>query len=102
MTNDVYHYMVDFTMPEVLTERFTSYIPEQRAMVNKYFSDGKLVSYSVSLEKLKVWAVFVAESEEEVVKLIRAMPLTRYMRYDISVLTFYNIMTTKVPNFSVN
>ncbi len=102
MANEVYHYMVDFTMPAVLTERFTSRIPDQRALVNKYFTDGKLVSYSVSLEKLKVWAVFIAESEEEVLELIRAMPLTRYMQHDISVLTFYNILTSRVPNFSMN
>ena len=102
MANEVYHYMVDFTMPAVLTERFTSRIPDQRALVNKYFTDGKLVSYSVSLEKLKVWAVFIAESEEEILDLIRAMPLTRYMRHEISVLTFYNILTSRVPNFSMN
>jgi muconolactone delta-isomerase len=102
MANEMYHYMVDFTMPAVLTERFTSRIPEQRALVNRYFTDGNLVSYSVSLEKSKVWAVFIAETEEEVAALVKAMPLTRFMSHSISILTFYNVLTSRLPSFSVN
>ena len=102
MANEMYQYMVDFTMPSVLNDRFTSRIPEQRAVVNQYFVDGKLVSYCVSLEKSKVWAVFNAETEDDVLSLVRGLPLSRYMQYQISSLTFYNVLTTKIPNFSVN
>ncbi len=102
MANEVFHFMVEFTMPTILTNRFTSLIPEQRALVNSYFTDGCLVSYSVSLEKSKVWAVFVAETEEEVLTLIKAMPLTRFMSHTINILTFYNVLTSRLPSFSVN
>jgi muconolactone delta-isomerase len=102
MENEMYQYMVDFTMPTALSERFTNRIPEQRAVVNQYFADGKLVSYCVSLEKAKVWAVFNAETEEDVKSLIIALPLTRFMRFEICPLTFYNVLTAKVPKFSVN
>ena len=102
MPNDSNQYMVDFSLPTQLTERFTSRIPEHRAMVNQYFTDGKLVTYAVSLEGGHVWAVFNADSEDEVLTLIRALPLTRFMQYVISPLTFYNILTSNVPHFSVN
>jgi muconolactone delta-isomerase len=102
MPNDTAQFMVDFSLPTVLTDRFTNRIPEQRAKVNEYFVEGKLVSYAVSLESSKVWAVFNADSEMEVLTLINAMPLTRFMQYVICPLTFYNILTTQVPHFSVN
>ncbi len=102
MANEMYQFMVDFTMPNILSDRFTNRIPEQRAIVNQYFADGKLVSYCVSLEKSKVWAIFNAETEEEVRTLISLLPLTRFMSFDICPLAFYNVQTTKVPSFSVN
>lgn len=94
--------MVDFSLPTSFSDRFTSRIPEQRAKINEYFAEGKLVTYAVSLESAKVWAVFNADSEAEVLVLIRAMPLTRYMEYVICPLTFYNVLAVKVPLFSVN
>ena len=102
MAKDIYQYMVAFTMPDLLTERFQQLIPEQRALVNEYFSDNVLVSYAVSLETGKVWAIFNGKDEEEVKVLITAMPLTRYMTFTIHFLTFYNILTAQLPNFSVN
>lgn len=102
MPNDTAQFMVDFSLPTILTDRFTNRIPEQRAKVNEYFAEGKLVSYAVSLESAKVWAIFNADTESEVLTLINAMPLTRFMQYVICPLTFYNILTTQVPHFSVN
>ena len=102
MPNDATQYMVDFSLPTVITDRFSNRIPEQRAKVSAYFANGKLVSYAVSLEGGKLWAIFNADSETEVLALIRAVPLTRFMQYVINPLTFYNIVTNQVPHFSVN
>ena len=89
-------------MPPVLNDRFTSTIPAQRAKINQMFSSGKIVSYAVSLENLKVWAVFNAETEGEANELARELPLTKYMKYAVNPLTFMNILTARVPSFSVN
>ena len=102
MAKDIYQFMVDFTMPELITERFTHRIPDQRTMVNDYFGENILVSYAVSLEKGKIWAIFNGDNEEEVKSFVTAMPLTRYMTYTINILTFYNLMTAQLPAFSVN
>ena len=102
MENEMFQFMVEFTMPPVLNDKFTSTIPAQRAKINSLFGIGKIVSYAVSLENLKVWAVFNAETETEANDLARELPLTKYMSYKVSVLTFMNVLTARVPSFSVN
>lgn len=97
-----YQFMVDFTLPEVLTEEFMSLIPHQRASVNQFFTDGKLVNYALSLEESKLWAVFNANSELEVMELIVEMPLAKFMEIRISMLTFYNTSKEQMPAFSMN
>ena len=101
MTNE-YQYMVDFTLPEVLTEEFMSLIPYQRARVNQLFTEGKLVNYALSLESSRLWAVFTANSEMDVMEIIAEMPLTKFMKVRINMLTFYNTAQENVPAFSMN
>lgn len=97
-----YQYMVDFSMPEVLTEDFMKLIPYQRAAVNRFFEEGKLTNYALSLENSRLWAVFKAGSEMEVMDMIADLPLTSFMDVEISMLTFYNTANIDVPNFSLN
>ena len=102
---DSLQFMVDFNIPLGLQEqpKFQNLIPMQRNIINSYFMNGKLISYALSLEKSRIWAVFNAQTEDEVIQLVEKMPLTKYIRdYDISVLTFYNIVMGSVPAFSVN
>ncbi len=100
--NNTYNYMVDFSLPEVLTEEFMSLIPYQRAAINRFFKEGKLVNYALSLENSKLWAVFNANSEMDVMDMIADLPLTSFMNVEISMLTFYNTMSPEVPDFSMN
>ncbi|MCP3929514.1 MAG: hypothetical protein GY705_10475 [Bacteroidetes bacterium] len=97
-----YQFMVDFSLPDVLSVEFMDLISEQRAQVNRYFSEGKLVSYALSFENSKLWAIFNASSELEVLELITDLPLTRFMQVEVSVLTFYNTFSQEIPNFSMN
>ena len=94
--------MVDFTLPEVLTDEFMTLIPYQRARVNQYFTEGKLINYALSLETSKLWAVFTANSEMDVMELIADLPLTKFMKVNISMLTFYNTGQEHMPAFSMN
>ena len=97
-----YHFMVDFSLPEVLSEEFMSLIPYQRAAINRFLTEGKLINYALSLENSKLWAVFNANSEMEVMDLIADLPLTSFMNVEISMLTFYNTVQSEMPNFSMN
>ena len=97
-----YHFMVDFTLPEVLTEDFMNQIPFQRSAVDRFFKEGKMVNYSLSLENSKIWAVFNANSEMQVMDMIADLPLTPFMQVEISMLTFYNSVHQEMHNFSMN
>lgn len=97
-----YQYMVDFTLPELLTEEFLGLIPFQRAKVNRLFREGRLINYALSLENSKMWAVFNANSEMEVLEMVAELPLTKFMKLEVSMLTFYNAMSEEMPAFSMN
>jgi muconolactone delta-isomerase len=102
MDNNLTQYMVDFTMPTELPEDFVSRIPQQRAAVNRLLSEGKILNYALSLENSKLWAVFSAQSESDLMEMVHRLPLTRFMKVRVSELTFYNAYNAFVPAFSVN
>jgi muconolactone delta-isomerase len=97
-----YHYMVDFKLPSILSEEFMDLVPFQRLAVNKLFEEGKIVSYALSLENSRLWGIFVANSELQVMDVLSDLPLTPFMKVEISLLTFYNDTKTQVPKFSLN
>lgn len=99
--NTDYQYMVDFTFKGVLSEEFFDLIPYQRVMVNKFFQQGKLVNYALSIEKAKVWAIFNANSENEVRQMINKLPLIKFMEVEISLLSQLDGQKVE-PVFSLN
>ncbi len=94
--------MVDFRLPTILSEAFLKLIPYQRTKINKLFREGKLINYALSLDHSKMWAVLAASSESEVEDLLLELPLTRFMKFDISMLTLYNSVNSESPAFSLN
>ena len=97
-----YQYMVDFKLPSILSEEFMDLVPFQRLAVNKLFEEGKIVSYALSHENSRLWGIFVANSELQVMDVLSDLPLTPFMKVEISLLTFYNDTKTQVPKFSLN
>lgn len=102
MDNNLNLFMVDFTLPQDLTEEFVSKIPGQRAIVNTMLNEGKILNYALSLENSKLWVVFSVEDESELMELISELPLSSYMKVRISPLTFFNTAHPFAPTFSVN
>lgn len=99
--NSTYQYMVDFTLVGNLSEEFMDLVPYQRVVVNKLFQQGKLVNYALSAEKAKVWAIFNADSESEVRKMISTFPLSKFMDVEISLLSQLDGQKAE-PAFSLN
>lgn len=97
-----FHFMVDFTLPDFLSSEFLNLIPEQRQVVDLFFSEGSLVNYMLALDDAKLWAVFCANSEYEVMQKIAELPLTQFMEVKISQLTMHNTKQINVPVFSMN
>ncbi len=102
MGNNLMQYMVDFTLPNELPEEFVTNIPRQRNAVNRLLGEGKILNYALSLENSKLWVVFSASSETELLEMVQGLPLTRYMKIRISELTFYNASNPYAPVFSIN
>ena len=95
-------FMVDFTLPSPMSEEFLRLIPLQRSKVSQFFREGRLVNYALSIDKSKMWAVVSANNEDEVLEFLEKLPLTRFMRYKVSLLTFYNAVNSETPAFSMN
>lgn len=96
------HFMVDFTLPEDLTDEFFDLLPYQDSVVNKYLSNGKLLNYALSLENGKLWAIFSANSELEIREMLLDFPLTRFLQMEINLLTSYNTVHAGAAQFSLN
>ena len=97
-----YQYMIEFMLPEELSQEFIERMPRQRKVVNRYFRRGTLISYALSLESSKMWAIFKVSSELELMELLADMPLTPLVNLDISCLTIFNMPTTTNPEFSLS
>ena len=94
-------FMVELELPEVFDEKLIALIPKQRSTVNQMLAKGKIKSYSLSMDRSMLWAIFVAESEFEVLEMIAEFPLADYMTPYITELMFTNT-ENQVLQFSLN
>lgn len=93
-------FMVEFSIP-YLTEVMINLIPKQKEAIKDLFMDTKLVSYTVSLDRTKVWALFLAHDTQELEESISYLPLTMYMKYRFHELMFHNTVHL-IPTMSLN
>ena len=93
-------YMVEFDVPNLTTE-LLEMIPEQRIQINKLFIEGRLLSYSLSMDRSKVFAIFLAIDDEQLIESIESLPLSVYMGYTSMELMFHNTIQL-IPTMSLN
>ena len=95
-------YLFQLELPE-LVEEIVATIPLHREYVNKLFADGRLLSYSVSMQRTTIWCVLNAESEQEAMEMVIAFPLAKYFT-DVSchALLFHNMQPESMPGISLN
>lgn len=95
-------YLVDFELPELFNDEFLALIPEQRKHVDQLMRNGTLLSYALSNDRSKVWAMLNADSEVEVNEILEEMPLISFMTPTIYELAFLNIADGGLPAISMN
>ncbi|GAB3322789.1 hypothetical protein GCM10027299_18480 [Larkinella ripae] len=95
-------FMVEFDLPVEMTEEFTVKIPLQRLKVNELMENGKLLTYALSLDRQKLWCVVKAQTEFEVMEIVSEFPLIHFMDPTITELMFNNIVSLRMPLFSLN
>ncbi len=94
-------YMVEFEILYPDDSEFMDLIPKQRRLINEYFVEGKLMSYSLNKERSRLWAIFKTDTEMELISLIDSLPLSRFMDYSYDALLFNNSITM-IPSISLN
>ncbi|MEZ4909584.1 MAG: hypothetical protein R2774_01855 [Saprospiraceae bacterium] len=94
-------YMVEFRMPDHLTKEMLAIIPEQREVIMQILFSGKILSYTLSKNRRRLWIVFSCSSEPELIKLIEKLPMTSFFDYNYYELMFLETVS-KYPSFSVN
>jgi len=95
-------YMVVFSLPSVLSEEFIQLIPEQRQVIDEWLIQGKILSYSLSLDSNQLWIVALATNRSQLKKMLHKLPLFRHMAHKISLLTFHNVISAPIPAISLN
>ena len=94
-------FMVEFELPEEFTEEFMALIPKQRYVINQMLAEGTIQNYSLSLDRQRLWAVMVSDSEFTLMEEITRLPLIDYMTPYVSQLMFHN-SAADVLQFSLN
>jgi hypothetical protein len=94
-------FMVEFELPEDFSSDFMALIPEQRQVVDRLMTQGRIRSYALSMDRSVLWVVVEAASEFEVMELIASFPLADYMQPYISELMFHNSVEV-YHQFSMN
>ena len=99
----MFQYMVEITLPRSINQDFMDKIPAQRARVTKMMRENKLLTYTLAADRSRLWATFMAGSEQEVMDLLATFPLIGYMRkVEVHALMFNEISAHTRPQFSLN
>jgi hypothetical protein len=95
-------FLFQFELPE-FSDDIAVTVPMHRELINKLFSEGRIVSYSVSIHRNLIWCVINAEDEQEAMELVLAFPLYKFF-VDVSChpLLFHNTLPATLPGISLN
>lgn len=96
------HFIADIDLINPYSEDFITLIPFQRQKIDILMGDGIIVSYSLALDRSKLWVTFIANSEEEVYELIATFPLFKFMEPTVYELAFHNSISNNFPVISLN
>ncbi len=95
-------YMINVKLPNQLTEDFIKLIPQQRKHIDKLMDEGKVLQYSLSIDRSLLWITMIASSERKVMDILSTFPLINYMKPEIFELAFHNSVSNELPKLIMN
>ncbi|HWZ22431.1 MAG TPA: hypothetical protein VNW06_07230 [Cytophagaceae bacterium] len=98
----MHHFIADIDLINPYSEDFVSLIPFQREKIDTMMGEGVIVSYSLSVDRSKLWVTFIAATEAEVYELIATFPLIEFMEPTVYELAFHNSISNNFPVISLN
>ncbi len=85
------------------TDEIAAVVPAHREHINKLFSDGRILSYSVSIHRNMIWCVVNTEDEQEAIEMVLAFPLyPHFSEVACHPLLFHNTLPATLPGISLN
>ncbi len=95
-------YLFQLELP-VINDRIADVIPRHREHINALFAKGRILSYSVSLNRNLIWCVINAEDEQEAMEMVVSFPLFPFFS-DVTChpLLFHNVLPAAMPGISLN
>ena len=95
-------YMISIQLPRELTQEFISLIPKQRARINELMDKGKVLQYSLAIDRSQLWVIVFAKSESRAMDIISTFPLIHFMKPQIYELAFHNSISNELPKLIMN
>ena len=95
-------FMVEVAIPAEPNAEFFSLIPAQRAHIENLLKEGTVTSYSLSLDRSRLWITLVARNQREALELLRTFPLYEYFEPSIYPLMFHNSSIGSLLKVSLN
>ena len=94
--------MITLQLPNELTEEFISLIPMQRKIINELLDVGKVIQYSLSIDRSPAWVTIAAASEQKALDILSTFPLIHFMKPEIFELAFHNSVSNDLPKLIMN
>ena len=95
-------YMVESPLPVSPSQDFFSLIPSQQLKVAELMAKRRVLSYTVSADRSKLWIVIAAKDEMEARETLAEQPMDKYFRYTFHELMFLEMAGMIFPTVSLN
>lgn len=95
-------FMVELDIPKMLPNSFVDLVPVQRETVVELLEDNKITSYTLAVDRSKLWIIVNAAHKTEVMDILDLLPLTKFLTYQIFELMFHNKQDVDIPQPSLN
>jgi hypothetical protein len=95
-------FMVEVSLPHDPPSEFFSLIPSQRKVVVDLMTQRKILSYTLSADRRKVWIVLGSETEDEARSILSRQPMDKFFHYTFHELMFHETANVMFPAVSLN
>jgi hypothetical protein len=95
-------FLVHITLPETFTRKFYDLIPKQRAIINELIEKRIVLSYSMDMERQRVWVFIEAANEEAVMDILSTFPIIKSVKVSLHELAFHQAAPSVLPDIIMN
>ncbi len=95
-------FLAEIHFPVYMSDELINVIPKQRAMVNKLFQQGVISSYSLALDRSKLWVTLNCANESEAVEYMERFPIAPFVEYIMHELAFSEQVDYSITTMSLN